>query len=81
VPALFEAQPPSFKIVIGKREVTSIRSTYADGAVGELFAILGSMGYLEIAANRGAAAQLVGSGKGTEVEIILQEAIAAGNGR
>lgn len=81
VPALFQAQPLSFKIVIGKREVTSIRSNYADGAMGELFAILGSMGYLEIAANRGAAAQLVGSGKGTEVQIALEGAIAAGNGQ
>ncbi|MBV9339398.1 MAG: SAM-dependent chlorinase/fluorinase [Acidobacteria bacterium] len=80
VPALFAAHPPAFKILVGKREVTSIRTSYADGGVGELFAILGSMGYLEIAANRTAAAQLVGSGKGTEVQIILQGAIAAGNG-
>jgi hypothetical protein len=38
------------------------------------------MGYLEIAANRGSAAKIVGSGKGSEVTISLGEAAAAGNG-
>jgi len=80
VPALFAEQPPAFKIVVGKREVTSMNSSYSEGAPGELFGILGSMGYLEIAANRGAAAQLAGAGKGTEVQVILEGAVAAGNG-
>ena len=79
VPALFQPQPPSFKIVVGKREVTGMKTNYAEGAPGEVFAILGSMGYLEIAANRAAAVQLVGSGKGTEVNIVLEGAAAAGN--
>ncbi len=46
----------------------------------EVIGILGSMGFLEIAANRGAAAQLTGAGKGNEVSIILGEAAAAGKG-
>jgi S-adenosyl-L-methionine hydrolase (adenosine-forming) len=79
VPALFQPQPPAFKIVVGKREVTGMKTNYAEGAPGEVFAILGSMGYLEIAANRAAAVQLVGSGKGTEVNIVLEGAAAAGN--
>jgi S-adenosylmethionine hydrolase len=79
VPALFQPQPPAFKIVIGKREVTTLKTNFAEGAPGEVFAILGSMGYLEIAANRAAAVQLVGSGKGTEVSIVLEGAAAAGN--
>jgi hypothetical protein len=36
------------------------------------------MGYLEIAANRGAAAQITGAGKGAEVSIVL--GAAAGRG-
>jgi hypothetical protein len=36
------------------------------------------MGFLEIAANRAAAAQLTGVGKGSEVSIILGGAAAAG---
>ena len=79
-PALFQAPVPAFKLVIGQREVTSFKTNYADGAPNELFAILGSMGYLEIAANRAAAAQLAGAGKGTEVSLILEGAAAVANG-
>ena len=80
-PMLFQLDPLPFKIVVGKREITEIHATYADGTPGEVFGILGSMGYLEIAANRGAAAQLVGSGKGSEVNILLEGAAAAGTGQ
>jgi len=80
-PALFQQTPPAFKIVVGKREISVMRSNYAEGAPGEVFGILGSMGYLEIVANRGSAAQLVGSGKGTEVQLILEGATAATNGQ
>jgi S-adenosylmethionine hydrolase len=78
-PALF-AGSAAFKIVVGSREITDIRRTYAEGAPGEVFGILGSMGYLEIVANRGAAAQITGAGKGNEVSIFLGEAAAAGKG-
>jgi S-adenosylmethionine hydrolase len=81
VPALFQAQTPAFKLVVGKREVTSFKTNYAEGTAGEVFAILGSMGYLEIAANRGSAAQLASAGKGTEVQLVLEGASAAGNGQ
>ena len=81
LPALFQATPPPFKIVAGKREITDIHTNYSEGAPNEVFGILGSMGYLEIAANRGAAAQIVGAGKGTEVSVTLEGAAAAGNGQ
>ena len=80
-PLLFQPQPPAFKIVIGKREITEIKPAYASGTPGEVFGILGSMGYLEIAANRGAAAQVVGVGKGTDVSVTLEGAAAAKNGQ
>jgi hypothetical protein len=80
VPALFAAKPGAFKIVVGSREITDIRAAYAEGAPGEVFGILGSMGYLEIVANRAAAAQITGAGKGSEVSIVLGEASAAGKG-
>ncbi len=80
-PVLFKTEPPAFKIIVGKKEVNSIRTNYAEGAPGEVFGILGSMGYLEIAANRAAAAQLTGAGKGSEVSISFEGAIAAGNGQ
>jgi S-adenosylmethionine hydrolase len=78
VPALFAAKPGPFKIVVGSREITDIRTAYAEGTPGEVFGILGSMGYLEIVANRAAAAQITGASKGSEVSIVL--GAAAGKG-
>lgn len=78
-PALF-AGAGRFKIVVGNKEITEIRTAYAEGAPGQVFGILGSMGYLEIVANRAAAAQITGAGKGAEVTILLGEGAAAGNG-
>lgn len=78
-PALF-ADSAKFKIVVGSREITDIRKTFAEGEPGEVFALLGSMGYLEIVANRAAAAQLTGAVKGSEVMITLGEGAAAGKG-
>jgi S-adenosylmethionine hydrolase len=78
-PALFSRKSP-FKIVVGSKEITDIRKAYAEGGPGEVFGILGSMGYLEIVANRSAAAQATGAGKGSEVSIFFGEAAAAGKG-
>jgi S-adenosylmethionine hydrolase len=81
VPSLFAAKPGVFKIVIGSKEITSIHNSYAEGSPGEVFGILGSMGYLEISANRAPAAQLTGASKGGEVTVVLGDAAAAGNGK
>lgn len=71
-PKLFEATPPSFRIAIGtKGTVTRICRHYAEGAPGEAFGIQGSMGFLEIAANRSSASQLLGAGKGAEVNLVF----------
>jgi len=78
-PELFTGKV-TFKIVIGNKEISDLRSAYAEGAPGEVFGILGSMGYLEIVANRAAAAQITGAGKGSEVSILFGEAAAAGKG-
>ena len=76
-PALFQNNVPPFKIAVGKREVTAMRTNYADGVPGELFAIVGSMGFVEIAANRVSAAQATGAGKGTEVLLVLGNGTAS----
>jgi S-adenosyl-L-methionine hydrolase (adenosine-forming) len=78
-PALF-AGKVGFKIVVGNQEITAIRTAYAEGTPGEVFGIVGSMGYLEIVANRAAAAQITGAGKGSEVSVLLGEGAAAGKG-
>ena len=79
-PALFGTDAKKFKIAVGNREITEMHTAYSEGAPGEVFGILGSMGFLEIAANRGTAAQLTGAGKGSDVTISLGEAAAAGKG-
>ncbi len=79
-PMLFGADVAPFKIVVGSKEITEIKNAYAEGSPGEVIALMGSMGFLEIAANRTAAAQLSGAGKGSEVSILLGAAAAAGKG-
>ena len=77
VPELFLDEPPDFKILIGKHEITKMKKSYAQGTPGEVFGILGSMGYLEIATNRGAAARVVGADKGSDVGVLLEGGAAA----
>lgn len=72
VPQLFATPAPPFKLTVGKATVTKLARVYADGAAGEVFAIVGSMGYLEISTNRGTASQAVGAGKGAEVTLTLE---------
>jgi S-adenosyl-L-methionine hydrolase (adenosine-forming) len=79
-PMLFASEPAPFKLLVGKHEITEILPAYSEGTPGEAFGILGSMGYLEIAVNRGSAAKIVGTGKGGEVTISLEGAAAVGNG-
>src|SRR5262249_5856010 len=71
VPELFAEKPAVFKISLGKGEITSIKNAYAEGAQGEVFAILGSAGFLEIAQNRASASQTLGVGRGVEVGVAL----------
>ena len=72
IPALFDAQPPELKILVGKHEITSMRRFYAEGTPGEVFGILGSMGFLEISTNRGSAASTLQASKGAELIVICR---------
>jgi S-adenosyl-L-methionine hydrolase (adenosine-forming) len=65
-PELF-APGAQVRLRLGQSKVAGIRSTYAEGQAGELFGVLNSMELLEIAANRGSAAQLTKAARGTEV--------------
>lgn len=47
-----------------------VRGTYADAAPGELLAVVGSFGRLEIAANGASAARTLGCGRGTPIELL-----------
>jgi S-adenosylmethionine hydrolase len=71
IPQIFDGSSNTFKITVGKTEVTKLCSSYSQGAQGELFAILGSAGFLEISANKGAASRLAGADKGSEVAVTI----------
>jgi S-adenosylmethionine hydrolase len=77
VPQLFEQTPPPFKIVIGNKEITNLRHAYAQGMHNEVFAIVGSMGFIELATNRGSAARLLTADRGTEIGLVWGAAAAA----
>ena len=64
------------KLEIGGREIVSFRQSYAeesDRAEDELFAIWGSAGLLEIAANRASAAQLLDAARGQLVRVVSRK--------
>lgn len=77
VPQLFAQPAPAFKITVGKAQVSRLVKSYSEGAPGEVFAIVGSMGFVEISANRGAGAQAAGVGKGAEVLLTMGAASGA----
>lgn len=57
------------QVRVKRREVTGLAGTYGDRDAGELLALVGSSGYLEIAVNQGSAAQLLGCEKGDSVTL------------
>lgn len=67
-PAVFAADA-KVKITVGQATVTGIHASYAQGQPGELFGVLNSMGFLEIACNRAAASQVAKAGRGAEVVV------------
>ncbi len=60
-----------FEMKIGRRSVTSLARHYAGMKTGELFAIAGSAGYLEISMDQKSAAETVGARAGSLVELRL----------
>lgn len=71
VPVLIGATLPPLKLTIGTQQITRLASSYSQGAPNELFCIIGSMGYLEIATNKGSAARLCQANRGTEFTLTL----------
>ncbi len=71
-PALFGPSAPPFNLLVGGQTVTHLAHSYAEGGEGEVFAIAGSSGYLEIAARQASAAKRLAAGVGTPVGLILE---------
>jgi S-adenosylmethionine hydrolase len=73
VPQLFSENPPPFKIIINQQEITRLNLSYSMGKPSEIFAIVGSSGYLEICTSRGSAAKALNASRGAEVGVVLGE--------
>lgn len=59
-----------FEMQVGFQKIDSMARSYAD-AKQELFAIIGSSGYIEVSANQQPAAKVLGVGVGAPVELTL----------
>ena len=64
-------QTRPFGLNVGLQTVARLALTFTECAPGELFVIVGSSGYLEVAINQGAAAKTLGCGAGSPVELVL----------
>ena len=72
LPAYGKPSSGACKIVTPqKKEITSFRSTYAEGNEGELFVLPGSTGYLEIVMRNGSAASSLGLSSGSIIGVVL----------
>jgi S-adenosylmethionine hydrolase len=61
----------SFELNVGLDKLSRLALNFADAQPGELAAIVGSSGYLEVVANQASAAQRLGCGAGAPVELVL----------
>jgi S-adenosyl-L-methionine hydrolase (adenosine-forming) len=66
-----EGLPLEVRFQVGGRPIAGLSETYESVAPGELLAYVGSRGTVEIAVNGGNAAELLGAGRGTLVEVAL----------
>jgi S-adenosylmethionine hydrolase len=60
----------SLCLLIGERRVTRLVNSYSAGGPGEVFAIVGSAGFVEIAARQASAAEILQVSPGDEVRLV-----------
>ncbi len=70
-PALFQSETQAVSILIAGQTITRLCRSYADGAGDEIFAIVGSSGYLEIAAKQASAAEKLAATVGTPIGMVV----------
>ncbi len=63
------AGPPTRWIKIGKRRIQGIKKSYVNVGKGELLALFGSSGFLEISINFGNASKVLGMKRGEKIEV------------
>ena len=66
-----DLQTHPFELQVGFEKLTRLALNFAEGEPGELLVIVGSSGYVEVAANQASAAKKLGCGAGAPVELTL----------
>jgi S-adenosylmethionine hydrolase len=61
----------AFALNVGMQSITRLALTFSECDPGELFVVVGSSGYLEVAASQASAAKTLGCGPGSPVELTL----------
>lgn len=61
----------AFGLNVGLQTVSHMALTFTECPPGELFVLVGSSGYLEVATNQGSAAKALGCGAGSPVELVI----------
>jgi hypothetical protein len=61
----------NFSLALGPRQVGVMAHNYAECGPGELFAITGSSGYLEVSVGQGSAARIIGCETGAPAELTI----------
>ena len=60
-----------FQLLAGVQHITRLALTFTECAAGELFVLVGSSGYLEVATKEASATKALGCGAGSPVELTL----------
>ncbi len=60
-----------FELSVGLERLTGLAQTFSQGAQAELLVIVGSSGFIEVAANQASAAKILGCASGTPIELAL----------
>jgi S-adenosylmethionine hydrolase len=69
----FGAAPDHLEARVKRRSVPGLSTTYSDRQEGQLVALIGSSGYLEVAVNKGSAAVALGCEKGDSVALSVAQ--------
>ncbi len=70
----FGDEQAEVRVNVKRRRIDGIASAYDEAEPGELIALVGGTGYLEVAVNRGSAADLLGCDKGDSVTLAVSGA-------
>ena len=72
----FQCSPDKMAVTVKRRRIKGLSKSYSAGQEGELVALVGSSGYLEVAVNKASAEDLLSSEKGDSVSLSVLETVS-----